>query len=139
VRALLAALRCEKGDIDGNRAAHRRLLGVQRKRYLGEGEEAFTAGATTGVFGLAGACFGVVICAEAGSDEPFDGAVAAGAGLMLFPAAPGLHGRRTDEASWQRGFAAQKTSASSEVHMTIRVRSPRNRSRANSTGRPVRV
>ncbi|HEY6277030.1 MAG TPA: carbon-nitrogen hydrolase family protein [Streptosporangiaceae bacterium] len=86
-------------------ASHGGLLGYQRKRYLGEGEEAFTAATTTGAFGLAGACFGVAICAEAGFDAPFNEAVAAGAGVMLFPAAPGLHGRRTDEASWRRGFA----------------------------------
>jgi predicted amidohydrolase len=86
-------------------AASGHILGVQRKRQLGEGEEAFTAATGTGVFGLAGVCFGVAICAEAGFDAPFDEAAAAGAGLMLFPAAPGLHGRRTGEASWRRGFA----------------------------------
>ena len=86
-------------------AASGRLLGVQRKRRLGEGEETFTAATGTGVFGLAGVCFGVAICAEAGFDAPFDDAAAGGAGLMLFPAAPGLHGRRTDEAAWRRGFA----------------------------------
>jgi predicted amidohydrolase len=48
----------------------------------------------------------VAICAEAGYDEPFDDAAAGGAGVMLFPAAPGLYGpRRTDEASWRRGLA----------------------------------
>jgi predicted amidohydrolase len=85
-------------------AASGQLLGVQRKRWLGEGEEAFTAATGMSVFGLAGGCFGVAICAEAGLDAPFDHAAAAGAGLMLFPAAPGLHGRRTDLASWRRGF-----------------------------------
>jgi predicted amidohydrolase len=55
---------------------------------------------------MAGIRFGVAICAEAGYDEPFDDAAAAGAGLMLFPAAPGLYGpRRTDESSWRRGFS----------------------------------
>jgi len=70
-------------------AASGRLLGVQRKRRLGEGEEAFIAATGTGVFGLAGVSFGVAICAEAGFDAPFDDAAAGGAGLMLFPAAPG--------------------------------------------------
>ena len=83
------------------------IVGVQRKRHLGEGEEAFTpAPRGARVFGVAGATFGVAICAEAGYDEPFDDAAAGGAGVMLFPAAPGLYGpRRTDEASWRRGFA----------------------------------
>lgn len=184
MRALLAAIRCEKGDIEGNLAAHARLIadaaaescelvlfpemsltgsadpatsperlipldhpavgmlarlsgdqgigacfgiaersprgqpyitqvfvaggrvaGVQRKRHLGEGEESFTAAAAAEVFDHAGVRFGVAICAEAGVDAPFDAAAASGAGLILFPAAPGLHGRRTSEASWQAGFA----------------------------------
>jgi len=92
-------------------AASGRLLGVQRKRRLGEGEEAFIAATGTGVFGLAGVSFGVAICAEAGFDAPFDDAAAGGAGLMLFPAAPGLHGRCTDEASWRRGFGWWETSS----------------------------
>jgi predicted amidohydrolase len=44
----------------------------------------------------AGSTFGIVICAEAGYDGPFDAATSAGAGLILFPAAPWLTGRRTD-------------------------------------------
>ena len=80
------------------------IAGVQRKRHLGEGEEAYAPAAESVVFEHAGTRFGVVICAEAGFDAPFDAAAAAGARLVLFPAAPGLHGRRTDEASWRRGF-----------------------------------
>ena len=80
---------------------------MQRKRHLGEGEEAFTpAPRGACVVGVAGSAVGVAICAEAGYDEPFDDAAAGGAGVMLFPAAPGLYGpRRTDELSWRRGFA----------------------------------
>jgi predicted amidohydrolase len=85
-------------------AAEGKVLGVQRKRHLGEGEEAFTAGTGAALFDLAGARFGVAICAEAGFDDQFDDAAAGGAGLVLFPAAPGLYGRRTDEASWRTGF-----------------------------------
>jgi len=48
--------------------------------------------------------FGIAICAESGADAPFDTVAAAGARLVLFPAAPGLYGRRTDEASWRSGF-----------------------------------
>jgi predicted amidohydrolase len=86
-------------------AAAGRVTGLQRKRHLGEGEESFTAAAGTAVFQHAGVRFGVAICAEAGFDSPFDTAAAAGARLMLFPAAPGLYGRRTDDASWRDGFS----------------------------------
>jgi NAD+ synthase (glutamine-hydrolysing) len=68
-----------------------RIIGVQRKRHLGEGEEAFAPAAEGAVFEHRGVRFGVAICAEAGLDAPFDHA-AAGASLVLFPAAPGLHG-----------------------------------------------
>ncbi|WP_169748057.1 carbon-nitrogen hydrolase family protein [Pseudonocardia acaciae] len=181
MRMMLAAIRCEKGDVEGNLASHLRLVGaagsagcdlvlfpemsltgsvdpavsperlmsldhaavarlarasgevgvcfgmaersadgdpyitqvvatggavagVQRKRHLGEGEEAFTAGTASETFDHAGVRFGVAICAESGFDAPFDSAAAAGARLVLFPAAPGLYGRRTDEASWRSGF-----------------------------------
>jgi predicted amidohydrolase len=86
-------------------AANGSVAGVQRKRHLGEGEEPFLAAAESHVFERAGTRFGVAICAEAGFDAPFDAAVAGGAQLVLFPAAPGLYGRRTDEASWRAGFA----------------------------------
>jgi len=85
-------------------AAAGRVAGVQRKRHLGEDEGAYTPATESVVFDHAGSGFGVAICAEAGFDGPFDAAAAGGACLVLFPAAPGLYGRRTDEASWQRGF-----------------------------------
>jgi predicted amidohydrolase len=86
-------------------AAGGRVAGLQRKRHLGEGEEAFTAGSEAAVYEHAGVRFGVAICAESGYEGPFDSAAAAGASLVLFPAAPGLHGRRTSAASWQAGLA----------------------------------
>jgi predicted amidohydrolase len=86
-------------------AAGGQLAGVQRKRHLGEGEEAFTPATGSAVFEHGGVRFGVAICAEAGFDAPFDEAAAAGASLVLFPAAPGLYGRRTSEASWRSGFS----------------------------------
>jgi len=86
-------------------AADGRVAGAQRKRHLGEGEESFTAATGSEVFEHAGVRFGVAICAEAGFDEPFDAAAAAGARLVVFPAAPGLYGRRTGEVSWQAGFS----------------------------------
>jgi predicted amidohydrolase len=86
-------------------AAEGRVLGVQRKRHLGDDEESFTAASEDAVFDWAGLRFGIAICAEAGFDAPFDAAASAGAQLVLFPAAPGLYGRRTDEASWRSGFS----------------------------------
>lgn len=81
------------------------LLGAQRKRHLGEGEESFDAGSSNEVITLGNWRFGVAICAEAGFDEPFDAAAAYGARLVLFPAAPGLHGRRRSESEWRDGFS----------------------------------
>jgi predicted amidohydrolase len=86
-------------------AANGGVTGVQRKRHLGEGEEPFIAATESHVFTHAGTRFGVAICAEARYNAPFDAAAAGGAQLVLFPAAPGLHGRRTDQASWRAGFS----------------------------------
>ncbi len=183
MRVLLAALRCPKGDVDANLAAHRRLVEVanaagctlalfpemsmtgsvdpvahpewlvtldderisalattaaaagvavcfgvaersttgahitqimvdregrtkvQRKRHLGEGEESFVPGTRDETFDVEDVKVAVAICAEAGHDAPFDAAADEGARLVLFPAAPGLHGRRDGEESWRRGFA----------------------------------
>jgi len=86
-------------------AAGGQIAGIQRKRHLPYDEKAFTAAAESAVFEHAGVRFGIAICAEAGYDAPFDAAARAGAPLVLFPAAPGLYGRRTSEASWRSGFA----------------------------------
>jgi NAD+ synthase (glutamine-hydrolysing) len=85
-------------------AAGGRVTGVQRKRHLGDGEESFTPASQHAVFDHAGTRLGIAICAEAGYDDPFESAATRGAQLVVFPAAPGLYGRRTDEASWQAGF-----------------------------------
>jgi predicted amidohydrolase len=86
-------------------AAAGRVAGAQRKRHLGEGEEAFCPASESAVFTHAGVRLAIAICAEAGHDAPFDAAAAGGAGLVMFPAAPGLYGRRTSTASWREGFA----------------------------------
>jgi predicted amidohydrolase len=85
-------------------AAAGRVAGIQRKRHLGEDEGAYTPAVESAVFEHHGIRFAIAICAEAGFDAPFRHAAAAGARLVLFPAAPGLYGRRTDTASWLRGF-----------------------------------
>jgi predicted amidohydrolase len=85
-------------------AARGRILGVQRKRHLGEGEESFTAADVDAVFDLDGVRCAIAICAESRNDRPFARAVAAHARLVLLCAAPGLYGRRIDEAAWKRGW-----------------------------------
>jgi len=86
-------------------AAGGEITGLQRKRHLGHGEDAFIRATGSTVIEHAGARLGIAICAESGHDDPFDTARAAGARLLIFPAAPGLYGRRTDERSWREGHA----------------------------------
>lgn len=86
-------------------AAGGEITAIQRKRHLGDGEEAFAAAAGLAVAVHAGARIGMAICAESGYNDPFDTAAAAGAALMLFAAAPGLHGRRSSDESWRSGHA----------------------------------
>ena len=86
-------------------ARHGRLAGAYRKRHLGEGEDAYTPGAEQALFPLGRLSFGIAICAESGVDYPFDEPAAAGARVIFVCAAPGLYGRRTDEASWRAGHA----------------------------------
>ncbi|MGQ0832361.1 MAG: nitrilase-related carbon-nitrogen hydrolase [Microthrixaceae bacterium] len=80
------------------------LLGVQRKRHLGEGEEAYTTSSETAAFEFGSARFGSIICAESGVDFTWDATVATGAQLVFMTSAPGLHGRRVSEAEWRAGF-----------------------------------
>lgn len=81
-----------------------RVIGVQRKRHLGEGEEAYVAADVDNVFDLDGTCCAIAICAESGVDRAFAHAAATAAKLVLLCAAPGLYGRRIDEAAWRRGW-----------------------------------
>ena len=71
-------------------AADGHIVGVQRKRHLGEGEQSFTPVSISTPIDFAGITFGIAICAESGFDPPFDSAASAGAQLVLFPAAAGL-------------------------------------------------
>jgi NAD+ synthase (glutamine-hydrolysing) len=103
-------------------AAAGRVVGAQRKRHLGEDEGVFTAATGAEVFEHGGVRFGVAICAEARFDAPFDAAAAGGARLVLFPAAPGLYGRRTDDSSWEQGFCWwQATSLNDARRHAIRL------------------
>jgi predicted amidohydrolase len=85
-------------------AAQGRVEGVQRKRRLGEGEEAYRAADDDRLFAVDGIPFGIAICVEGRGDRPFAFAESAGARMVCFPAAPGLDGRRTTEAEWRAGW-----------------------------------
>ena len=85
-------------------AAGGELVGVQRKRQLGEGEDGYAVTDESTAFDAASTTFAVVICAESGFDGPWDAAPSLGAPVVFFCSAPGLYGRRTDEAGWRRGL-----------------------------------
>ncbi|MDQ3145706.1 MAG: carbon-nitrogen hydrolase family protein [Actinomycetota bacterium] len=99
----------ERGDVDGGAhisqvfARMGEVVGTYRKRHFGDDEDGFTAGGEHVVFEVGAARFGVAICAEADIDGPWAAARAAGADLVCFCAAPGLHGRRTDVDGWRAG------------------------------------
>jgi predicted amidohydrolase len=101
----LAETRGDRFFITQAYAAGGRLVGVQRKRHLGDDELGYAVATDTTVFDHGAARLGVVICAEAGVDHTWDAGVAAGASVLLLCSAPGLYGRRTDEASWRSGFS----------------------------------
>jgi predicted amidohydrolase len=81
------------------------LRGCHRKRHLGEDEAGYETGRESPVCELAGIRCGIVICAEAARSSLWADLAAAGASVVFFCAAPGLYGRRTDEAGWQAGHA----------------------------------
>ena len=85
-------------------ASDGQLIGAQRKRHLGEDELPYSTGAAPLVFARRAQHFGIVICAEGNVDWTWDATIAAGAETVLFCSAPGLYGRRTDDASWRSGF-----------------------------------
>jgi predicted amidohydrolase len=80
------------------------LVGVQRKRHLGEDEDGYVVAGDDASFSFGSVVFAVAICAESGIDRPWEAAASAGASLVLFCSAPGLYGRRRDEAAWRDGY-----------------------------------
>jgi len=82
-----------------------RLRGRHRKRHLGEDEDGYRIGTETKVFRSGDMSFGIVICAEGGVDFTWKAIADQGASLVFFCSAPGLYGRRTDEAGWRDGLA----------------------------------
>ncbi len=75
---------------------------VHRKFHLGEDEDDdFQPGSPAGLFTVAGVPCSMAVCAEIGSDAPYQ----VGSRVVLGPAAPGLYGpRRETDADWQRGL-----------------------------------
>lgn len=66
-------------------AAGGHLVGVQRKRHLGEGEEGFSVGVDTAIFDYGAARFGLIICAESGVDFTWDRSAPAGEVMRSLP------------------------------------------------------
>jgi predicted amidohydrolase len=80
------------------------LVGVYRKRRLGDDEVGFVPGERPCCFDHDGTRVGVIVCADSTVDEPFDDVVACGARVVLFCAAPGLFGPRRDDAGFADGL-----------------------------------
>jgi predicted amidohydrolase len=91
-------------------AQHGQIVGMYRKVHVVEEEAAwFSGGEETPVFTLATAdgpvCCALAVCADSDRPDLFAAFAAHGAQIVLHSSAPGLYGpRRTDPASWQRGF-----------------------------------
>ena len=85
------------------------MVGSYRKRHIVD-EEAdwFSAGDYTPVFHLllpqGEVDVALAVCADSDNSAVFADAARGGAQIVLHSSAPGLYGRRTDEASWQEGF-----------------------------------
>jgi len=85
------------------------MVGAYRKRHVVD-EEAdwFSPGDYTPVFMLKLAegevACALAVCADSDNPAVFRDAWLGGAQIVLHSSAPGLYGRRTDEASWQAGF-----------------------------------
>lgn len=85
------------------------ILAVYRKMHVVDEEaEWFSPGSGTAVFDLplpeGRLRCGVAVCADSERPDIFADLAAKGARLVLHSSAPGLYGRRTDEASWQAGY-----------------------------------
>ena len=78
---------------------------MQRKRHLGEDEDGYGPRSGDELTSSSGPTrFAIAICAERRIDRPWQSAAAGGAIAAPVLLAPGLHGRRRDEAGWRDGF-----------------------------------
>lgn len=92
---LISQIHVSDGQIDA----------VYRKRHLGEGEPGLYVPGDRSVTGTVnGENFGIAVCADRDWPDEFKFAASSNARIVFHPSAPGLWGRRTDEASWRQGF-----------------------------------
>jgi predicted amidohydrolase len=91
-----------------------RIAGVYRKVHVVEEEaELFSPGHQTPVFKLRVSggdlpC-ALAVCADSDRPDLFAAFAGGGARVVFHSSAPGLYGRRTDEASWRSGFEWYKS------------------------------
>jgi predicted amidohydrolase len=86
-----------------------RMTGVYRKVNIhGDEEPYFTPGIDTPVFALhtprGDVTCALAVCADSERPDLYAEWARKGAQVILHASAPGLYGRRTDEASWQAGY-----------------------------------
>jgi predicted amidohydrolase len=102
-----------------------RTIGSYRKRHVVDEEAAwFSPGDHTPVFRLklAGgevAC-ALAVCADSDNPAIFQDAARGGAQVVFHSSAPGLYGRRTDQASWQAGFDWYRSSLAQRLPIYAR-------------------
>lgn len=85
------------------------ITGAYRKVHVVDEEaEWFSAGSKTPVFSLrlpdGDLPCALAACADSDRPDLFSAFASKGARIVLHSSAPGLYGRRTDEASWQAGY-----------------------------------
>jgi predicted amidohydrolase len=101
------------------------LLGWQRKRHLGEDEVGYATGSDALVFQFGARQLGILICAEGDVEWTWNATVAAGAEVVLFCSAPGLYGRRPDDASMRAGFEWwSEHGLGNAIHNAVRLHVP---------------
>lgn len=95
------------------------LVAVHRKAGLGEGEDAdFGPGTPSGRCQLAGVPLSIAVCAEIGSEPPYE----IDSAVVLGPSAPGLYGdRRRTDADWRRGFDWWRGSVIADANRLLRA------------------
>jgi predicted amidohydrolase len=103
------------------------MIGSYRKRHIVDEEVAwFSAGDHTPVFHMTlpqgEVTCALAICADSDNPALFRDAAEGGAQIVFHSSAPGLYGRRTDEASWQAGFDWYKSHLSERLPVYARER-----------------
>jgi predicted amidohydrolase len=91
-----------------------RMIGSYRKRHIVDEEVAwFSPGDHTPTFHLrltqGEITCALAVCADSNNPAVFADAARGGTKIVFHSSAPGLYGRRTDEASWEAGFSWYKS------------------------------